>query len=75
MHLLFEAPRSAKMWPSGTIKQTNAVKMEGHEAESHAGVVNPSGKWYNSDCRSSVRPATPGTNLFYQTGSNYLRVN
>lgn len=33
------------MWPSGTIKQTNTVKLEGHEAESHAGIVNPLRNW------------------------------
>lgn len=30
------------MQPSGTIKQTNAVKLEGYEAESHDGIANPS---------------------------------
>lgn len=47
MHLLFEASRRASIWPSGTIKQTTTVKLEGCETESHARIVNPSKNWYN----------------------------
>lgn len=45
MHLLFEASQRANMWPSGTIKQTNTVKLGGHETENHTGIVNPSRNW------------------------------
>lgn len=47
MHLLFEASQRDNMWLSGTMKQTKAVEFEGCEAESHSGVGNPSGTWYN----------------------------
>lgn len=68
MHLLFQASQRANMWPSGAIKQTNTVKMEGHEAENHAGIVNPSRNWCNCDCLTSVHTTTPGLN---QVSSNY----
>lgn len=49
MNLLFEASRKANMWPSATIKQWqiqfNTLKLEGQEAESHAGIANPSRNW------------------------------
>lgn len=42
MHLLFGVSWTANTWPSGTTEQTNSVKLEGHEAESHTGIMNPS---------------------------------
>lgn len=72
MHLPFEASQRANMWLSGTIKQTNTVKLEGHEAENHIGIATPSRNWCNWDFLSSMHAATPGLN---QINRNYPGVN